>query len=318
MGSNAEKLRERLAGPGILRLAGAHDALGAKMAERAGFDGVWSSSFELSASCGVPDAGMVTMTEQLAAAQAMSCATALPVVADCDTGYGDAANVAYMVRRFEAAGIAAVCIEDKEFPKRNSFLPGGQELVPVVEFVAKVAAAKEAQRDPDFVVVARVEALIAGCGPTEALRRARAYADAGADAVLVHSKESTPTQLLQVVRAWDRPAPLVVVPTTYYTLSAAALEAAGVKVVIYANHGLRSALAAMEETFSAILRTGSSAAVEPRIWPLGKVFELQGEPAAGGTPPAERGEDAGAGERRRAAGAGDAGGARPRVLRRKA
>lgn len=276
MSSPAAKLRALLARPGIVRLVGAHNALGAQMAERAGFEGVWSSSLELSASYGVPDAGMITLTEQLAAAQSMRCAVSIPVVADCDTGYGDANNVSYMVRRFEAAGIAAVCIEDKEFPKRNSYLPDGQELVPIGGFQEKIRAAKAAQSTSDFVVIARVEALIAGRGPVEALRRARAYAEAGADAVLIHSKETVPETLFEVIRAWDRRVPLVVVPTTFYKVTAAELETLGIKVVIYANQGLRSALRAMEETYEEILRTGSSASVEGRIWPMRSVFELQG------------------------------------------
>ncbi|HYO14896.1 MAG TPA: isocitrate lyase/phosphoenolpyruvate mutase family protein [Thermoanaerobaculia bacterium] len=276
MSNQASRLRALFARPGVIRLMGAHNALGAKMAERAGFDGVWSSSFELSASYGVPDAGLVTMTEQLAAAQSMSCAVSIPVVADCDTGYGDANNVVYMVRRFETAGIAAVCIEDKEFPKRNSFLPGAQELTAIPEFQEKIRAAKRTQRHPDFLVIARVEALIAGCGTAEALRRARAYAEAGADAVLVHSKEATLGELAEVARLWDQRAPLVAVPTTYAGVTVAELEALGIKMVIYANQGLRSALRAMEETYAEILRTGSTASVEGRIWPMEAVFEVQG------------------------------------------
>jgi phosphoenolpyruvate phosphomutase len=276
MFNQASRLRALFARSGAIRLMGAHDALGARMAERAGFDGVWSSSFELSASHGVPDAGLVTMTEQLAAAQSMSCAVGIPVVADCDTGYGDANNVAYMVRRFETAGIAAVCIEDKEFPKRNSFLPGVQELTGIPEFQEKVRAAKRTQRHPDFVVIARVEALIAGCGTAEAVRRAYAYAEAGADAILVHSKEPTCGELAEVARLWDQRVPLVAVPTTYAGVTVAELEALGIKMVIYANHGLRSSLRAMEETYAEILRTGSTASVESRIWPMEAVFEVQG------------------------------------------
>lgn len=275
----AAKFREALAQPGLRRLIGAHDALGARLAERAGFDAVWASGFELSASQGLPDIGLVTMTEQLAAAQSMARSVAIPVLADCDTGYGDEHNVAHMVRCFEEAGVAAVCLEDKTFPKRNSFLPVEQELVPIPEFVAKLRAAKAAQRDPDFAVVARVEALVAGLGAAETLRRARAYAAAGADAVLVHSKDKSPDTVLGVVQAWRSPVPLVLVPTTYFTVTAAELEALGVRMVIYANHGLRSAVRAMEETYARILATGSTAAVEGTIAPLAEIFALQGVPA---------------------------------------
>lgn len=278
MAEGARKLRRLLARPEVVRLIGAHDALGAKMAERAGFEGVWASGFEIAASYGVPDASIVTLTEHLAAARAMSQAADLPVVADCDTGYGEALQFSYAVRQFEAAGVAGVCIEDKLFPKINSFARGSQQLLPVESFVAKLRAGQEARRDPDFVIVARVEALIAGCGLAETLARARAYADAGADAVLVHSKAADASEIAAVALDWDRPVPLVAVPTTYYRTSARELAAFGVKVVIYANHGLRAALAAMEETYAAILRGGSTAAVEGRLWPMARVFDLQGLP----------------------------------------
>lgn len=249
------------------------------MVERSGADGVWASGLEISASRCVPDTSIVTMTEHLDAARSMCFATVLPVVADCDTGYGNAANVAHAVSRFEAAGVAGICIEDKRFPKRNSFAGGRQELVGVDEFADKIRAGKKAQQDESFVLIARVEALIAGGSREQALERAHAYAAAGADAVLIHSKSRTPDDVAAVARAWDRQVPLVVVPTTYSKISAEELEALGVKVVIYANQGLRSALRAMEETYAEILRTGSTESVEPKIWPLESIFELQEAPA---------------------------------------
>lgn len=287
MSEGARKLRRLLAGPRTIRLIGAHDALGARMAEHAGFEGVWASGFEIAASYAVPDASIVTLTEHLAAARAMSQAAGLPVVADCDTGYGEALQFSYAVRQFEAAGVAGVCIEDKLFPKINSFAQGSQELLPIADFVAKLRAGQEARRDPDFVIVARVEALIAGCGLAETLHRARAYADAGADAVLVHSKATDVAEIAAVACAWDRPVPLVAVPTTYYQVSAEELAALGIKVVIYANHGLRAALKAMEETYAEILRSGSTATVEGRLWPMKTIFVLQGmAPATPATPAA--------------------------------
>jgi phosphoenolpyruvate phosphomutase len=272
----ARKLRRLLARPEVVRLIGAHDALGARMAERAGFEGVWASGFEIAASYAVPDASIVTLSEHLAAARAMSQAAGLPVVADCDTGYGEALQFSYAVRQFEAAGVAGVCIEDKMFPKINSFAQGSQELLPVDDFVAKLRAGQGARQDPDFVIVARVEALIAGCGLGEALARARAYADAGADAVLVHSKAADVAEIAAVAGAWDRPVPLVAVPTTYFKASAQELASLGVKVVIYANHGLRAALRAMEDVYAEILRSGSTATVEGRLWPMKTIFGLQG------------------------------------------
>ena len=278
MSRQAVQLRELFERPGVIRLVGAHNALGAKLAERAGFEGVWSSSLEISASHAVPDADILTMSEFLAAAQSMTNAVSIPVVADVDTGYGNANNVIRMVQKFEAAGAAAVCMEDKLFPKVNSFVSGRQELAPIAEFVGKIMAAKSAQSAPEFMVIARVEALIAGLGMDEALRRAHRYVEAGADAILIHDKGRSPQSIAQFAHSWKGCAPLVVVPTTYYDVTVAELAQMGIKVVIYANQGLRSSIAAMQETFTEILKAGSSAPVEGRIAPMSLVFDLQGFP----------------------------------------
>jgi len=270
------RLREAFDRPGVVRIAGAHNPLGARLAERAGFDGVWSSGLEISASHGLPDADILTMSELLATARSMAMAVDLPVVADCDAGYGNASNVMHMIRQYEAAGIAAVSIEDKPFPKLNSFVPGRQELVPTDEFAGKIAAAKAAQRDPDLIVIARIEALIAGWGMAEALRRGEAYAEAGADAVLIHAKGDSPEPILTFLERWRLPVPVVVVPTTYHTISADELYRAGAKMVIYANQGLRASIAAISDTFAAILRDGRTTGIETRIAPLSTVFDLQG------------------------------------------
>jgi phosphoenolpyruvate phosphomutase len=246
------------------------------MAERAGFDGVWSGSFEISASRGVPDASILGMTDHVAAAREMAAGAALPVIADCDTGYGGVTQFVHAVRQYEAAGVAAVCVEDKQFPKLNSFLSGRQELAPLDDFIDKLQAGKRAQRSADFAIIARTEAFIAGWGREEALLRARAYADAGADAVLIHSKSKTVDELASVARVWDRPTPLVAVPTTYFNVTATELAALGIKVVIYANQGLRSALRAMELVYDQILRSGSTAGIEDRLMPMTSIFEMQG------------------------------------------
>ncbi|WP_414586729.1 phosphoenolpyruvate mutase [Scytonema sp. PCC 10023] len=276
MFTKATKLRKLFETPGIIRLVAAHNSLGAKIAERIGFDGVWSSSFEISTSHCVPDASILSMSEYLAVAESMNASTSIPIVADCDTGYGNLNNVIHMVRKFEAAGIAGVCIEDKQFPKINSFIPGRQELASVSEFMAKIMAAKNAQRSADFMVIARVEALIAGHGQKEALMRAQAYAEAGADAIVIHSKAMTPEPIAEFTSAWNYQVPLVVIPTTYYTITVRELEELGVKMVIYANHGIRAAISAMEKTFAEILRTGSSVNVEMNIASMKSAFELQG------------------------------------------
>jgi len=277
MSRGAELLRELFAKPGIVKCVGAHNASGARVAEIVGFDAIWSSSFEISASNCLPDSSILSMTEYLQVADSISRAVSIPVVADCDTGYGNATNVTYAVKRFEACGIAGVSIEDQVFPKANSLLHGAQKLVSIPEFQDKIRAAKKAQVKPEFMIIARVEALIAGAGQREAQLRAREFAAAGADAILIHWNESSIEPIQRFLDAWNSEVPIVVIPTTYYRTSVQQLEALGAKMVIYANHGLRSALKAMEETFRTILITGSSSGVEPAIWPMDRIFQdLQG------------------------------------------
>lgn len=267
-----------LAGSRLLAAIGAHDALGARLAEEAGFDAVWASGFELSAAHAVPDASIVTMTQQLEAVRAMAAAVTVPIIADLDTGYGNAVNAIHAVTAFEAAGAAAVVIEDKRFPKDTSLLPGGRQVLeetPV--FAGKIRAACDARRAPDLVVIARTEALIAGRGRDEALARAEAYVAAGADAVLVHAKDPDPGEVFAVARAWQGTAPLVLVPTAYPQVTEAEIAALGtVRLVIYGNHGLRAAVAAMARVFRRIRADGSAAGVEAEIASLRRIFELQG------------------------------------------
>lgn len=274
--NKANLLRSALDRPGLIRVMGAHNGISAKLAERNGFDAIWASSLEISASFGVPDASILTMSEFLSTAQTMNDVTSIPIIADCDSGFGDASIVGHMTHKYEAAGIAAVCIEDKPFPKMNSFVESCQKLLPVDQFVEKIQAATAARSTPDMVVIARTEALVVGCGVSEALLRARAYADAGADAILVHSKQRTADEVIDFARRWDRPIPLVAIPTTYYHTPAVDLEREGFKVVIYANHAMRAAIRAMAETMSAIQADGSTRDVERTIASLDELFDLQG------------------------------------------
>ncbi len=277
MNSKASKLRELLENREIIRLVGAHNGLGAKLIELNGFEGIWASGLEISTSYAVPDANILTMTQYLDMTRAMNDATSLPVVADCDTGFGNSSNVMHLVRQYERAGIAAVIIEDKKFPKQNSLLEDGrQELAPIAEFVGKIMAGKNAQETEEFMFFARVEALIAGWGQEEALKRANAYADAGADGILIHSKEKDPSPIIQFCEAWDGNIPLIVVPTKYPTITEQELIELGVKVVIYANHGMRAAIKAMNDTFSTLNGSGTLSSIEESIEPLSTIFDLSG------------------------------------------
>lgn len=276
--TKARKLRELMAQPGPIVIIGAHNGLSARIGQEAGFDGLWASGFEISASYAVPDANILTMAENLSVAKMMNAASSLPIVADCDNGYGNAINVIRCVEEYEAAGIAAICIEDNIFPKRCSFYAGvKRELADVEEHAAKVRAAKATQRDRDFVVIARTEALIAGWGMEEALKRGRAYADAGADMVLIHSKSKDPDEVLTFAKLWDRPStPLVCVPTIYRTTKVETLHEAGFKLIIMANHAIRSSIKAMTETLQTLRREGYTGSVDDRVVPLERVYELVG------------------------------------------
>jgi phosphoenolpyruvate phosphomutase len=275
--SAGRRLREKMAAAGLVQVMAAHSPLSALLAEEAGFDGLWASGFELSALYGLPDVSLLSMTQHLKMVHAMADRSALPIVADIDTGFGNALNVIHAVRHYERAGAAAVVIEDKTFPKVTSLAAGGrQELLRTEEFQGKIHAALDARRDPDFLVIARTEALIAGLGEPEALRRAAAYEAAGADMILVHSKQKTPAEVESFVRAWTGRAPLVLVPTAYPDLTVERIKALGkVKMVIYGNHAIRAAVTAMQRVFARILRDGGIQNADKEIVSVDEIFRLQ-------------------------------------------
>ena len=268
-------LRESIARGKALLVAGAHNGVSARLVERNGFDAVWASSFEISTSYCVPDASILSMSEFLEASRTMADVANIPIIADCDSGYGDAANVYHMTRKFEAAGVAAVCIEDKEFPKTNSFIEGRQNLASVESFVEKIQSAVRG-RSSDMMIIARIEALVSNQGMEEALRRAHAYADAQADVVLIHSKSRTPDEVLEFARRWANRTPLAIIPTTYFGITPEQIRDAGVQLVIYANHAMRSAVRAMDHTLAQIAATRSSQPVEGEIASMKDLFDLQG------------------------------------------
>lgn len=259
---------------------GARDALDAKLVENAGFDFVWSSSLGVSASYAIPDASLISMKQYIEAARSMAEVIDIPIIIDADTGYGNANNVMYAVRQFEAAGLAAMSMEDKKFPKDNSLLAGGrQELARIEEFCGKIKAAKDTQKSEDFIVIARVEALIAGWGQQEAVKRAIAYVDAGADSILIHSKSKSPDEVVEFVKAWDGRAPITLVPTMYPDLTEEKIKELGkVKIVIYANHTFRAAVKAAEEILQEIKRAKGIHTINDMMVPVARLFELQGVP----------------------------------------
>lgn len=255
----------------------AHNGLSAKIVEETGFKGIWGSGLSISAAMGVRDSNEASWTQVLEVVEFMSDVTKIPILLDGDTGYGNFNNVRRLVKKLEQRGIAGVCLEDKLFPKTNSLLEGkNQSLASIEEFSGKIKAGKDSQNDDDFCIVARIESFIAGWGLSETLKRAEAYYNAGADALLIHSKLSKPDEILEFMKEWKDTCPVVIVPTKYYDTPTDVFKDAGISVAIWANHIMRSAIKAMQETARLIYREQSLLKVEKMIAPVSEVFRLQG------------------------------------------
>src|ERR1700730_11011773 len=254
----------------------AHNGLSARIVREAGFSGIWASGLSISAQLGVRDNNEASWTQVVDVLEFMADASDLPILLDGDTGYGNFNNMRRLVRKLEQRGIAGVCIEDKQFPKTNSFLNGErQPRAEMAEFAGKIAAGKDTQNDPSFSIVARVEALIAGWGMDEALRRAEAYRRAGADAILIHSKLSKADEIVTFAREWAGRAPLVIVPTKYYSTPTEVFRKAGISMVIWANHLVRAATAAMQSVAREIHTNETLVNVEDRVASVNEIFRLQ-------------------------------------------
>lgn len=269
-------LRDAIEGPALAFLMEAHNGLSAKLVEEAGFGGIWASGLTISASLGLRDSNEASWTQVLDVLEYMADATRLPILVDGDTGYGNFNNVRRLVRKLGERGIAGVCIEDKLFPKTNSFIGEGQPLAEINEFCGRIKAGKDSQNDNDFILVARVEALISSRGMDEALRRAEAYHAAGADAILIHSKQADAAEIFDFCRRWANRAPVVIVPTTYYPTPTELFRQAGIATVIWANHLLRASITAMRETAKRIHDQESLNDVEGRIASVKDIFRIVG------------------------------------------
>jgi phosphoenolpyruvate phosphomutase len=276
MNNGANILHTKLKSKKIVRVAGAFDAMSAKLVELSNFDAVWAGSFAISATHALPDASILTMTEFLSVASNMVDACSIPIIADCDTGFGGPSNVSHMVKKYESAGIAAVSIEDKIFPKQNSLLENGnQQLLSEKDFVAKIIAANDAKNNDNFMIIARVEALIAGLGVEEAKKRADAYERAGADAILIHSKKETPKEIFEFCDTWDGNIPIIAIPTSYPNVTLDELEHHKVRMVIYANQSLRAAHWAMAEHLNKLATAKSLSEVKTNLTTMEDIFHLQ-------------------------------------------
>jgi phosphoenolpyruvate phosphomutase len=270
------QLRRMIDSPELEFIMEAHNGLSARIVEEAGFKGIWGSGLSISAALGVRDNNEASWTQVLDVLEFMSDATTIPILLDGDTGYGNFNNMRRLVTKLEQRDIAGVCIEDKLFPKTNSFIGDAQPLADMDEFCGKIKAAKDTHRDPDFVVVARLEGFIAGWGLKDVLKRAEAYHAAGADALLVHSKKSNPSDIDAFMAEWGKRLPIVIVPTKYYSTPTDHFREIGISLAIWANHNVRSSISAMRTTSAKIYNEQAIGGVEGTVASVSDIFHLQG------------------------------------------
>ncbi|QND69602.1 phosphoenolpyruvate mutase (plasmid) [Mesorhizobium loti] len=252
----------------------AHDALSAAIAQRAGFKGLWASGLSISSSLGYRDANEASWTQVVEVVERMADAAEIPILVDGENGFGNFNNARLVARKLRQHGASGVCLEDTAFPKMNSFVGDRHPLAEIGEFCGRLKAVKDQVPDPEFVLVARIEALIAGYGQQEALARAHAYADAGADAILIHSRKSDAEEIFAFARAWQNRLPVVIVPTKYHRTPVADYRAVGISTVIWANHNMRAAISAMRQVCDRIIQEESITGIEDEVATLDELFEL--------------------------------------------
>ena len=274
--STTKQFRNLLLSDQLEFICEAHNGLSAKIVQEAGFKGIWASGLSISAQFGVRDNNEASWTQVLETLEFMSDATTIPILLDGDTGYGNFNNMQRLVRKLEQRKIAAVCIEDKLFPKTNSFIKGdAQPMADMHEFCGKIKAGKDAQSDPNFSIIARVEAFICGWGLAEALRRAEAYRQAGADGILIHSALAVPDEILAFKQEWGNRCPVVIVPTKYYATPTDVFRQHNFSIVIWANHLLRSSVTAMQKTARTLKEQEHLLSIEDNVAPVSEIFRLQ-------------------------------------------
>lgn len=275
--SKAKVLRKLIGSNELTFFMEAHNALSAKIAEESKFQALWASGLAISASMGLSDRNEASWTQVLEVIEFMVDHTEVPILMDGDTGFGNFNNVRRLIKKLSQKGVAGVCIEDKLFPKLNSFLGENQILIDIQEFCGKIKAAKDSQLDNDFCVVARTESLICGMGLEEALTRAEAFYHAGADAILIHSKKEDGKEIIEFGRSWGQRCPIIIVPTTYYKTPTHLFQEVGISNIIWANHSLRASVAAMKRITNLIKIEQSVCSVESEIATLHDIFSLTNE-----------------------------------------
>lgn len=271
-----KKMRRLVMSNELSFLMEAHNGLSAAIAERAGFAGLWASGLSISSSLGFRDANEASWTQIVETVERMADSVSIPILVDGDSGFGNFNNARLAALKLWQRGASGLCLEDKGFPKMNSFVGDRHPLAELTEFCGRLRAVKDAVPASEFVLVARIEALIAGYDMSEALSRGHAYADAGADAILIHSRKAKADEVLEFAALWKNRKPLIIVPTKYYQTPVSAYRDACISTVIWANQSMRAAATAMREVCEQILREESVEGIEGRVAQLEEVFGLLG------------------------------------------
>ncbi|WP_309226929.1 isocitrate lyase/phosphoenolpyruvate mutase family protein [Streptomyces lunaelactis] len=262
-----------------LRAVGAASAVAARVAAESGFDALWVSGLEVSTALGLPDENVLGPRDLADVVLALTRTAPLPVIVDVDNAGGSVATARRFADDLTRAGAAALCVEDSAYPKVNSFALHRTQQLAHQHLMGEQLAAMRSTAGADVLLIARTEALICGSTLTEALERAEVYAAAGADAVLIHSKDPTGHQALATAAAWTGPVPLVTVPTAFSHLGPHQLGEAGFALAIYANQLSRAALAAMRAAAAAFASTGSFTSGGTTLTDVGDLLKVA-DPAA--------------------------------------
>lgn len=281
-------LKKKIQDKGFVRVIEVHNGISALIGEKAQvkqkneiveYDGLWESSLTDTASKGMPDAEIVGYDSRLHTIDEILSVTTKPIIVDGDTG-GSPSQFEYLVKKLERLGVSAVIIEDKVFPKRNSLDTfAKQTLEDPDRFSEKIQRGNDVKNSDDFMIIARIESLIAGAGLEDAIKRAEKYIKAGVDGIMIHSKKDEPDDIIAFAEEYNklctklqkRP-PLVAVPTTYNLITDQELADKGYNVIIHANHLLRAAHKAMKETAETILLSDRNFEVEPKCSPVPEIF----------------------------------------------
>lgn len=258
----------------------AHDGMSAKIVEQTGFKGIWASGLAISSSLGVRDNNELSFKEVADHLYYICSRVDIPVLLDMDTGYGTWEIALTALHQMERAGVAGVVIEDKKFPKVNSFLSNSAgDLEDIDTYCNKIRALQDNKFNEDLVILTRIESFISGLGLDDAIARAKAYIDAGSDGIVIHSKKSDSSEIdsfVEAVKLFNKNIPIIIIPTKYYKVPMKHFQDMGVSLAIWANHNIRASLKAMRETTDSIYRNQNLLEVEPNVATVREIFDLQG------------------------------------------